>query len=352
MTTVRRTSAMLGAVTSAAALALALGVPARGAAIIGWRVVFSHHYGAPANQSLYTAVVATGQRDAWAFGVDNWVNPGSGRPVAEHWNGSTWRRSALPPGLHSSIYAASASSANNVWAAPEFGGEILRWNGSTWSVAKKLSGPYALTGVKAFSADDVWVSGGGSSAFPGFGTWHFDGRTWTKVTGIGAGVSSLSAVSPANIWGIASIKNPDDAILHYNGTAWRHVTAPVLTGFGPQMILAESASDVWVTGTPETNGRVWRILHFDNGTWTSVPLPWPTTGLAWLASDGHDGFWLEAYTHHGTWTWHRSASGQWSRTQVYPGVMALIPGTTSLLGAGGTPAKPDYATIWAYGPFG
>jgi hypothetical protein len=32
--------------------------------------------------------------------------------------------------------------------------------------------------------------------------------------------------------------------------------------------------------------------------------------------------------------------------------MALIPGTTSLLGEGRTPAKPGYATIYAYGPFG
>lgn len=341
---------MLGAAGPALALLLTAVQPAQAASPAGWRVVFSHHYGAPANQSLYSAVAATGAGDAWVFGVDNWVNPSSGRPVAEHWNGSAWRQSALPPGLHSSIYAASASSASNVWAAPEFGGEILHWNGHTWSVAKKLAGPYALTDVKAFSPDDVWVFGGGG-AFPGFGTWHFNGHTWAKVTG-SAGVSSVSAASPTNMWGIGSIKNPDDAILHYNGTTWRHVTAPVLSGFGPQMILAESANDVWVTGTPSTNGRVWRLLHFDNGTWTSAPLPWPTTGLAWLAPDGRGGFWLEAYTHHGSWIWHRSASGQWSRTQVYPGVMALIPGTTSLLGAGGTPAKPGYATIWAYGPFG
>ena len=81
----RRTLVGLGAVASAAALALT--PAAAGAAGGGWQVVFTRHYGPPANQSLYEAVAATGTNDAWAFGTTNWSNPHTGVPVAEHWTG-------------------------------------------------------------------------------------------------------------------------------------------------------------------------------------------------------------------------------------------------------------------------
>ena len=156
---------VVGAATAAAVL-LALSGPAQGAVSTGWRVVFTHHYGAATNNSVYAAVVATGKSDAWAFGVDNWVNPSSGSPVAEHWNGSGWQSSTLPPGLTSTIYAASAASPSDVWAVTRFGGDLLHWDGSTWSVAKALTGNGELTGVTAFGPADgasgnavVWAYG-------------------------------------------------------------------------------------------------------------------------------------------------------------------------------------------------
>jgi hypothetical protein len=357
--TIRYACAILGAAVSAAALALAPALPAQGAESNGWRVVFTDHYGAAANQSSYQTVVATSGQDAWAFGLRNFVNNRCGAPVAEHWDGSAWQHSALPKGLISPVAAVSAPAAGDVWAVTEFGGDILHWNGSAWSVAEKLTGPRRpcglgndLTGVTAFSPDNVWVFGGGGIS-TGFGAWHFNGKTWTKLTGLAAGIFDASALSPTNIWAVGSVKNPDDAILHYNGKTWRQVTAPALKGLSPSMIVLESATNIWVTGHPQT-GSAPQLLHLSKGQWVNVPLPQHVTGLESMAPDGQGGFWLVAGNTHGSWIWHRSAAGRWSRTDVDPGMIALIPGTTSLLGASDAvrAAGGWNAVVWAYGTFG
>ena len=59
---------------SATALALVLAGPAQAAAT-GWRVVFSHHYGAAKHICAYDAVIAPGARDAWAFGGSDISGP-------------------------------------------------------------------------------------------------------------------------------------------------------------------------------------------------------------------------------------------------------------------------------------
>jgi hypothetical protein len=107
----------VGACVCATAMMLSMAAPAQ-AAVTGWRLFFRQHYGAPANFSSYTAVLATARNAAWAFGGTNLTGGSgpSGRPVAEHWNGRTWRGSPLPAGLHDTIEAASAASASDIWA--------------------------------------------------------------------------------------------------------------------------------------------------------------------------------------------------------------------------------------------
>ena len=115
--------------TSAGARTVAAGPPG------GWRMVTADHYGSAGNASGYATVIAPGQHDAWVFGG---TNPGAASsPVAVHWNGHIWRAARLPAGLGSFISAASASSPANVWAVSSFGGYLLRWNGSRWSVARR-----------------------------------------------------------------------------------------------------------------------------------------------------------------------------------------------------------------------
>src|SRR5215469_17086106 len=61
------------------------------------RVATIRHYGQPDNASGFSIIIATGARQAWAFGG---TNPGGpSMPVAARWNGTTLTPSTLPAGL-------------------------------------------------------------------------------------------------------------------------------------------------------------------------------------------------------------------------------------------------------------
>jgi hypothetical protein len=352
----RRSRAALTAAASAAALTLAPGAPARAARAPGWHLVFTSHYGRATNYSGYTAVVAPDGHDAWAFGSTSTAGlPAPGSPVAERWNGTTWQRSPLPPGLSSEIFAASAVSASDVWAVTEAGGDILHWDGARWSVARHVPGPGAFTGIAALGGRDVWAFGG-PGAGPGLGAWHYDGRAWTRVPGAAGRVLTPSAVSATDIWATGSASSEGDVILHYDGSGWRRVTAPALAGLGFGEILAQPGTGVWATAV--TGGGGQRLVHFGGGRWSTTVLPWPDASLGFLAPDGRGGLWLDLYGAAGqAWVSHRSARGRWSRTALPAGsVMAQLapaPGGTSLWAVGGirTKAGSD-AGIWSFGPGG
>jgi hypothetical protein len=332
-----RAAVVLG---SAATIALVVSMPAQGATASTWRLVLSKHYGAAANFSGYGPGFALSKTDAWAFGgsdLSGGTAP-SGVPVAEHWNGTAWRGSALPAGVVGNVEAASADSASDIWAVTYLGGSILHWNGTSWSVSKQVSGGGQFTGVTAISRADVWVFGGGGY-LGGLGTWHFNGSTWTQITSAN-GLARASALSASNIWAVGSVSAPEDSIWHYNGTTWRHVTATALNGLSFGGVLAVSATSIWVAPLPTSAGsKEDFLLNFNGRRWIRVSPPW-TIAPSPVASDGHGGLWMYAADSSGKfWLVHRAATGQWSRSEI-------ILGTG---GAGGPTPIPGTASWWAFG---
>jgi len=349
----RRAGAALGAVIFAAVMTAA-GLPAQAASGSGWREAFARHYGAPADVSGFTAVIAPARHDAWAFGGTN--RPITGSAVAEQWTGRRWRASALPRGVGSTINAASAGGASDIWAVTFYGGDILHWNGRRWSVARHLSGSGELTGIAAVSAKDVWVFGA-SGAIGGLGTWHFNGRSWRKITGNGSAISAASALCATDIWAISGAPS-HSVVLRYNGTSWRQLTASALAGIATTGVLPLSPRNVWVSGTTGTQHIASWLVHLSGRQWTRIKVPWPVAGLGGLISDARGGVWASAESDNGaSWTLHLSRAGRWSRIGAPGGAgfgidnEALIPGTTSLWGVGALQRKAgSAAVIWAYSP--
>jgi hypothetical protein len=351
----------LAAASPALVVAVAL-VPAHAATgSTGWRVVLTRHYGAASNNSAYETVTAPAAGDAWVFGGTSvsFGNPaGNGAPVAEHWNGVKWTPSALPAGLVGDVSASAAASGKSVWAVDESGSgnaSILHWNGTSWSVTAQLpnTSTGVATGMLAFSNADVWAFGNPGNS-PGTGTWHYNGSTWTRLTGVADGIFTASAVSPADIWAIGSKSVPDDTLLHFNGSTWRRITAPVLSRQGFSGILALAKGNVWALtyANPHDNPH---LVHLSGGKWSSVRVPWRFDVALPIAPDGSGGFWFAGFSSGRTWAVHRTSAGAWSRTELAgtPDVvdLALVPGTTSLWGASWTPsADGANAQILAYGP--
>jgi hypothetical protein len=236
-----------------------------------FRLVVSSHFGEPGNASGYSAIVVTGRRNAWVFGGTNPGGPST--PVAERWNSGVVTRSVLPSGLTGFISDASAPSASDIWAASEYGGYLLHWNGSRWQLAKRWNGGL-ITGVTAISADNVWVFGAVAGA-KATGTWHFNGRSWRQVAGAAGAIYRASAISRHNIWAIAT-GSKADSVLHYDGSRWRPVdTKGVLANVAVSDILATSKRDVWVLGDEVRGGTSRLVLaHWNGARWTRM-----TTGV-------------------------------------------------------------------------
>jgi hypothetical protein len=363
MQTARRAGMVLGSI-SAVIATLAAAMPARAAGAPAWQIADKVHYGASANASGYSVVIATGKNDAWAFGGTNPGGPSS--PAAERWNGSRWRPSALPARLNGFIVAASASSASNVWAVGD--GYALRWDGVRWSVAKTWSNDPEITSVAAVSPSDVWVFGSSSfiSGQANLGTWHYDGRTWAPVsTRTGAsGIYRASAVSANDIWAV-TVSPRGGSVLYYNGTEWKDVPAANAALANTQLndVLAASSHNVWVSGTAPVNAADGRLVlaHWNGRCWRRFVAPWDVQQPERFATDGAGGVWIPVVTggdSPATWIVHLSHDGVWTRTEIAAargsgvgvGDLALVPGTTTLWGTGGlvTTSGGD-AAIWDHG---
>jgi len=232
-----------------------------------YRILVSSHFGQPGNASGYSAIVVTGKRQAWAFGGTNPGGPST--PVAEYWNGTAMTPSALPSGLTGFISDASAPSATDIWAASEYGGYVLHWNGTSWSLAKRWAGNM-ITGLTAVSADDVWIFGA-VAGDKGTGTWHFDGRYWRRLPGTAGAIYRASATSRRDIWAITTGAKAD-SVLRYDGKRWQPVrTGRVLAGVAATDILATSARDVWVLGDKVSGNGIRLVLaHWNGARWTRI----------------------------------------------------------------------------------
>ncbi|HTX84965.1 MAG TPA: hypothetical protein VME44_22495 [Streptosporangiaceae bacterium] len=351
----RRACLALG-VAAATAVAMGFALPASASTKSpSWRLAFKHHYSGGGN-SLYFAVAAVSRRAAFAVGSANFAGPIGGVPVSARWHDGHWTALTMPSGLTGILGAVSADSSKDAWTVSQLSGLVLHWHNGRWTVARRFSesGGLAqeLTGVTAFSPTNVWVFGG-SGAYPGVGTWHLHGHVWTKVTGLGGNISFASALSARDMWAVGGINVGQDSIMHYVHGKWHHVTSPALDGLQFNQILALTSNNVWTVASKGGAPSTMRLLQLHNGRWIRHALPKNYDPIDMVA-DGHGGLWLTAEhtTKGGIQFLHRSASGRWSVIHD-PGAeyLALIPGTSSLWGAGSTTYKAGFeAAIYAHGP--
>jgi hypothetical protein len=346
----------VGSASLTAAIAIIPAVPVQAAATAGWHVV--HRFAPHDMYSSYTSIAASGSH-AWAVGGSGVA--GNGLPIAAYLSHGRWSLSRVPgePGIVGSIAAVSADGPSDAWAVSP--GAVLHWQAGRWTIAKNWNvtggppGPYK-SGITALSPRNVWVFGGGPF---GNGTWHLQGRKWTKITGPGGDIFRASAVSAHDIWAIGG--SEDNSVLHYSGH-WRVLRNPALKGLQFGSIIASSADSVWMTASP--NGKTGlRLLHLHGTRWTAYTPPWPlaisavnTGGYPYggLSADGHGGFWLSGYFTTSNWLLHFSASGRWSRVPLGRDAVSSIAQARAagMFAVGSTPQnRGQYpytnAVIWA-----
>jgi hypothetical protein len=106
---------------------------------------------------------------------------GFGQTLAESWNGTSWRlRATINPGTRNNLLAGvscpAASACIAVGQSDGLGPLAEGWNGSAWSQQTTARLPVGLSSVSCTAAS-ACAAVGTSGSRPGVGTW--DGSTWT-----------------------------------------------------------------------------------------------------------------------------------------------------------------------------
>jgi len=142
----------------------------------------------------------------------------------------------------------------------------------------------SLNSISMVSATNGWVVG--NSVLPPnadgvtFGVvLHYLGNKWVFDHLLGSRLSNVFMRTASDGWIVGeggsgwSSNNDGTSVFHYNGSAWTSVNGPAFASFRPQIIVALSATNVWLDGTnfsgsgfdgdaPEV------ILHYDGSRWS------------------------------------------------------------------------------------
>jgi hypothetical protein len=205
-------------------------------------------------------------------------------------------------------------------------GPLTRAPSSVRPSTAYYSTPGGLTGVAAASASNAWAVGyAGSSGSPKVLMLHWNGKTWSRVTGprvlTGAGeLNAITVVNAKDAWaagftGGSANTSRHTLLLHWNGGAWSEVTRPApIPGF--LNAVTATASGGWaVGGLP--NGHNWPhplALRLSGSMWSRVSVPYvldmtgvATTGTnaAWAIGATEQQFEFARWNGH-TWTWEFS----------------------------------------------
>ena len=173
------------------------------------------------------------------------------------WDGRYWADTSAPLGL----LGVAAVSENEAWAVGA-SGRIAHWSGEAWT---EFDSPtvWRLWAVSATGPDDVWAVGEAGTAL------HWDGAVWSKVeTPTTDELYDVKAVGPDAAWAVGfDGASGDDAILRWDGEAWRAESAPGRVPLYLGAVAANDASDVWAVGGHGV------MVHWDGTAWSWHPAP-------------------------------------------------------------------------------
>lgn len=264
---------------------------------------------------------------AWAAGYKGWEDEVA--MTLRHWDGSGWRM--LPAGYTGSLAAVDADGPGNVWAVG--GGSFdkpvaLHWNGSSW---RRHRSP--------MSTRDVAVDGARVVLMSSFQVMEGDGARWTRKLGVSRPGSELRAVSAGggHTW-IAGTRMDRPMIWHGTAGGYREAELPGVPESGTLgAVWQNSPSDVWAVGA---TGERPLVMRWNGSSWRRVALPADWRGnLTSVTAFGPDDVWIASLRtetppkhvvllHWDGRTWTRERSP--SPGEVTRAVVERIPGTSQL----------------------
>lgn len=364
----KRTLASFGAAT----LVLALATPADAATKPAWHIVHTNTAkSVGSDTNTLNDIAAISSKDVWTVGDVERNGGGLDVGIAQHFNGKKWTSPKLPspfrksnsPNKSNALRVVAASSAHHVWAFGRAGSHYqyaLAWNGKKWTVQHRWNTYEGIDHAIALSKSDVWVFGGGVPGSDPFGTWHFNGKKWSKVKTPGFSILSASAHSAKDIWAVVTkpTTHSDDGrfAAHYNGKTWKLVPMPDIPGKDQDTpdyatVHTISATSAWIAGgrriSTGAGGQDYVLpiaLHWNGKTWKRYDGPrgqHTFANLTSVAPDGTGGIWATrdgdydgdiVHLAKGTWATSKLPKLKGKTTAVSQ--LAAIPHSHTLLAVG------------------
>jgi hypothetical protein len=186
---------------------------------------------------------------------------------------------------NSELFAASASSPNDIWAV---GQSTIHFDGTTWTAfsAPMIKGDNNsfLQGVVAISPTLAWAAGNViDGAHPGQVIERWNGTKWSLFPAPKFGkkdranVFAMTASSANDVWAIGSLVNLGTGLVsplfeHWNGTEWTATTVESNNQFlfGAS---ADAANDAWAVGFNGSDSITTSAMHWDGAKWKLVATP-------------------------------------------------------------------------------
>ncbi len=218
---------------------------------------------------------------------------------------------------------------------------------------------------------------GGRAVFVGSDHYHaavveWDGQRFTKATIPGAGawygglrsVASTSdgAAFAVGDWDVNSRPRPEPMVVQRVNGAWQVATLPKIPSARLLGVWARSGSDAWAVGTIDYDSAPKPlILHWNGTTWQQVAAPVTGGSLASVSGDSAGNLWVSganpvqsSVPYPGS-LFLRYTAGQWSTvygpkvdgSDPYLSSLANVPGTGTFwgVGASGNQAGQSLALI-------
>lgn len=170
-------------------------------------------------------------------------------------------------------------------------GNILRWDGASWSIVHTVPG--RLLAIWGSGPTDLWA-GGDDGLFHGTGATS-SAIMWAAVATPGDAtipINSIWGTGPTDVWAVGRPQPPSrprvGRVLHFGGDGgdgaptWS-VDSLSLQPIGFIEVWGSSGSDVWIGGDRGSSGReqgvVFRRTSSSGGTsWSEVALPLDANG--------------------------------------------------------------------------
>jgi hypothetical protein len=328
-------AAALSAAAFAAPAVAAPALPAAASGALGWRITEQ----APATVQ-FNDIAAASSSGAFATGFQCNATCTIYTLLLWHWSAGAWHAVPAPHGyanqgsyIAGDVVAPTSASAAWVFAnPPDALPSAIYWTGQRWNAPVHFPGDSQIFEAVANGPSDVWAFGliqttTSRSVF----VLHYNGTRWSRVTAplVVLSTQGASAVSASDIWAAGEPANPTGCgsnvvVARWNGTSWKlpvqpHVHVPAGDELSADAIAAVSPDSVWLDGSlstcrgAELSTVVW---HWNGKTWSQVRFPYPATGALSFAQDGHGGVWLAPDTNPGSdWVAHYS-DGSWTRDTI------------------------------------